>query len=77
MEIRITYIGTLNGVHGIWCGFKPEGAEITEERLVLYPANGFTLVNKETGEEAPAVWIKTEDGKDDWVEVKIKEPEDE
>ena len=34
MEIKISYVGTLNGVSGIWCGFCPEGVEVTEERQV-------------------------------------------
>lgn len=31
MEIKITYVGKLNGVNGIWCGFKPEGLEVIED----------------------------------------------
>ena len=41
MEIKTTYIGTLNGVNGFWCGFKPKGLEVTEERKVLYPKEGY------------------------------------
>lgn len=73
MEIRTTYIGTLDGVNGMWCGFKPEGAKITEERIVLYAADGCVLVNIKTGEKENSVWIKSEEQKKDWVEVEYKE----
>lgn len=72
MEIRITYIGTLNGIKGMWCGFKPEGAIITEARTVLYPSEGYTLKNKTTGEEEPSVWLKSESLQTDWEEVEEK-----
>lgn len=49
MIIKITYIGTLNGVHGVWCGFKPEGAVIKKEVPVLYPDENKKL--KKIGEE--------------------------
>lgn len=38
MEIRTTYKGiTKDGVKGIWCGFKPDDIEVTEELQILYP----------------------------------------
>lgn len=73
MEIRTTYIGTLNGVHGIWCGFKPKKAVIDEERLVLYPAEGYELRNIKTGEIVSAVWIQSVGQQDDWEEIEIQE----
>lgn len=73
MEIRTTYIGTLNGVHGIWCGFKPKKAVIEEERLVLYPADGHELRNKISGEVESAVWIQSAGQQDDWEEIEIQE----
>lgn len=77
MEIRTTYVGTLNGVHGIWCGFCPEGVVVEEERLVLYPATGYLLKNKISEEEVSAVWIQSAEQQADWEEVEIpEEPEE-
>ena len=75
MEIKITYVGTLNGVNGIWCGFHPEDAIITEERPVLYPEQGKELQHKETGEKFSAVWLKDGDTQDNYIEVDIEEEE--
>ena len=44
MQIRITYKGYLNGVYGVYCGFKPEGLDVTEEIPVYYPDDGNVLV---------------------------------
>lgn len=73
MEIRTTYIGTLNGVHGIWCGFKPKKAVIEEERLVLYPAEGYELRNLISGEIQSAVWLQSAEQQDYWEEIEIQE----
>lgn len=70
MEIITTYIGTLDGVNGIWCGFKPEGAIITEEKLVLRADLGYKLKNKETGETCHSVIIQTPEEQNDWEEIK-------
>ena len=40
MQTMITYKGTLNGVNGLWCGFKPEGVIVEEEITVYKPENG-------------------------------------
>ncbi len=74
MQIRITYVGTLNGVSGIWCGFKPEGAIITEERPVLYPDSGYELEHIETKERFSAVWLKDGDSEENYIEVPYEEP---
>lgn len=77
MEIRTTYIGTLeNGVHGIWCGFKPEGAVIEEERLVLYPKLGYNLKNKQSGEIVGSVWLSSKEEQNDWIEVEVENVND-
>ena len=73
MQIRITYVGTLDGVAGIWCGFKPEGAIITEERPVLYPEPDFELEHKETKERFSAVWLKDGDSQENYIEVPYEE----
>lgn len=74
MQIRITYVGTLNGVSGIWCGFKPEGAIIKEERPVLYPDSGYELEHIETKERFSAVWLKGDDVEENYIEVPYEEP---
>ena len=40
MKIKTTYIGkTASGVSAIWCGFKPESADITREYKILNTAS--------------------------------------
>lgn len=73
MYIKITYIGTLDGVAGIWCGFKPEGAIITEEREVLYPEEGYELKRISDGERFSAIWLKDSDVKENYIEVEENE----
>lgn len=70
MEIITTYIGTLDGVNGIWCGFKPEGAIITEEKTVMRSELGYILKNKETEEKKYTVIIQTPEEQNDWEEIK-------
>lgn len=69
METRITYKGTLNGVKGIWCGFKPDEAVIEQEFNILYPAKDMLLRRK--GEEQTHHSIILTDGNsmDNYEEV--------
>ena len=71
MRIITTYVGTLNGVSGMWCGFKPEGAKIEEERDVLFPDDGQLL--EKDGETFSAVWLKDEDTRFNYKEVEIND----
>ena len=73
MEIKVTYIGTLNDIPGMWCGFCPEGAVITEERNVLYPAEGYSLKRKATEEIFSAVWLKDGDAQENYEEIPMKD----
>ena len=73
MEIRITYIGTLDGTPGMWCGFCPEEAVITEERNVLYPAEGYSLKRISTEEIFSAVWLKDGDTQENYEEVPMEQ----
>lgn len=77
MQIKITYIGTLNDIPGMWCGFCPEGAVITEERQVLYPADGYMLKRIATEEILPSVWLKDGDKQENYEEVEMQDPTDE
>lgn len=69
MEIKVTYIGTLDGAQGMWCGFCPEGAIIIEERQVLYPNEGYSLKRIATEEILSAVWLKDGDIQENYEEV--------
>ena len=77
MQIRITYIGTLDDVVGMWCGFCPEGAVITEERQVLFPADGYMLKRIATEEILCSVWLKDGDTQANYEEVVMQDPTDE
>ena len=72
MEIRTTYV--CNGA--IYCGFKPEGVEVIEERQVLYPASGCELQDKE-GNRHSAVWLKDGDVQENYIEIEAPEDDDE
>lgn len=69
MEIRKTYIGTINGVSGIWCGFKPDDAIIIDEKLILYPQNDYLLKNKMTEEVVYSVCLTSQEQQEDWEEI--------
>lgn len=77
MYIKITYVGTLDGINGIWCGTCPEEAEITEERQVLYPEAGFNLKRISTEEVMSSVWLQDGDNMENYIEVKEQVTEDE
>lgn len=74
MEMRVTYKGTLNGVHGVFCGFKPKGLRNKEEIEVYYPDEGKVFIKD--GEEFSAVILQEGETIEDYEEVEIKEKED-
>ena len=69
METRITYKGTLNGVKGIWCGFKPDEAVIEQEFNILYPAKDMLLRRKGEEQTHHSVILKDVDSMDNYEEV--------
>ena len=74
MKIKITYVGTINGISGLWCGFKPDNAVITEERPVLYADEGYTLIRKSDFEDVgSSVWIRDGDTADNYGEKEMKD----
>ena len=75
METRITYVGTLNGVRGMWCGHKPDDVKVTEERIVLHPSEGYELESVVNQERFSAVWLKDGDCEDNYIEVETIEEE--
>lgn len=69
MYIKTTYIGTLGGVAGMWCGFYPEEAVIEEERQVLYPEENYSLRRVATQEVFSSVWLQNGDVKENYEEI--------
>lgn len=69
MRVKTTYVGTLNGVKGLWCGSKPKGIKVEEERKVLVPKEGYEL--EKDGETFSAVWLKDGDVKENYKEKEI------
>lgn len=69
MEIRITYTGTLNGIKGVWCGFKPDGIIIEQEFNILYPAKDMLLRRKGEEETYHSIILKDGDSMDNYEEV--------
>lgn len=67
--IKTTYIGTLNGVHCIWCGFNPDGAIITKEIPVLYPDAEKKLRKKGEEELLDFVILNEDNKEEDYEEV--------
>lgn len=71
MEIKTTYV--CNGA--MYCGFKPEGVEVIEERQVLYPAAGYELQDK-AGNRHSAVWLKDGDVQENYTEMEEEDDSD-
>lgn len=74
MKERHSYIGTLNGVNGVWCDQKPEGV-IVEKEITFYTPDEGNVFEKD-GELFDSVVI--EDGVDikDYSEVKDERAEE-
>lgn len=65
MEIKTTYI--CDGA--IYCGFKPDGVEVKEERQILRPAKGYKLERKSDKQQFNSVWLKEGDTEENYIEV--------
>lgn len=65
MEIRTTYV--CDGA--MYCGFKPEGVEVIEERQILYPADGYDLERISDKERLSCVWLHDDDSRDNYTEI--------
>ena len=68
MYTRTTYI--CDGA--IYCGFKPEGVEVLEEREVLYAEERYELV-KDGERVGTSVWLKNGDSQENYTEVEVEE----
>lgn len=71
---RKSYVGTLNGVSGVWCDQKPEGLEVIKENTFYSADEGKVFVDKE-GNMVDSVVIT--DGVDIKDYVEIKQPKEE
>lgn len=75
MIVKTTYIGTLNGIHGIWCGFLPEGVIVEKEIPVYYPDEG--KVFTKDGELFDSVVLQEGESIEDYVEIIDPRPQPE
>jgi hypothetical protein len=71
MQIKITYKGYINGIYGIYCGFKPDGLDVKEEIPVYYPDKGKIFIKN--GEEFGAVILQEDENIEDYEEINISE----
>ena len=71
MQIKITYKGYINGIYGIYCGFKPEGLNVEQEVPVYYPDEGKVFIKD--NEEYTAVILQENETIEDYQEVTIEE----
>ena len=74
MQIKITYKGTINGVYGIYCGFCPNGLDITDEVPVYYPDEGKIFIKD--NEEYSCVVLQGGETIEDYEEIEIEEQEE-
>lgn len=68
MKERHSYIGTLNGINGVWCDKKPESLEIKETITFYTPDEG--MVFTKDAELFDSVVIKDDIKIEDYVEIK-------
>ena len=74
MLTNITYKGIIDGVYGIYCGFKPDNLEVEEEVTVYHPDEGKVFIKD--GEEYTAVVLQPGETIEDYEEVPIPEEPD-
>ena len=74
MQIKTTYKGYINGIYGIYCGFKPESLEVDEEVFVYYPDEGKVFVKND--KKYSVVVLQENESIEDYQEV-VDEKEEE
>lgn len=67
MQTKTTYKGYINGIFGVYCGFKPDELEVTEEVLVYYPDKD--KVFTKNGRKYSAVILKENEDISDYEEI--------
>ena len=73
MKERKSYMGTLNGINGIWCDQKPEGLEVSKEITFYTPDEGKVFVKD--GEFYDSVVIQDDVRIEDYEEVEDTRPQ--
>lgn len=73
MKERKSYMGILNGVHGIWCDQKPADLEVTKEITFYTPDEGKVFVKD--GEFYDSVVIQDGVKIEDYEEVEDTRPQ--
>ena len=73
MHTTITYKGTRNGIHGLWCGFKPDDVIVEEEITVYHPDEGKEFMKN--GERFSAVVLQEGEKIEDYEQVDEEKPE--
>lgn len=68
MKERHSYVGTLNGVNGIWCDQLPEGLEVKQEITFYTPDEGKVFADKE-GNLVDSIVIDETTNIEDFVEI--------
>lgn len=68
MKERKSYIGTLNGVNGVWCDKKPKGIEL-KETITFYSADEGKVFADKEGNLLDTVVIKDGVNIEDYVEI--------
>ena len=78
MKKRKSYIGTLNGIKGVWVDKKPKEVEVEKEIVFYSPDEGKVLCSKE-GELFESIIIDENTKISDFVEIvdpRIKKEEE-
>lgn len=75
MKERKSYVGTLNGVNGIWCDKKPKGLKLKETIVFYAPDEG--MIFTKDGELFDSIVIKDDVKIEDYVEIKDPRPAEE
>lgn len=68
MKERKSYIGTLNGVNGVWCDKKPKGIEL-KDTITFYSADEGKVFADKEGNLVDTVVIKDGVNIEDFVEI--------
>lgn len=66
MQIKTTYKGYIDGVYGIYCGFKPEKLIIDEQIQVYYPDENKIFIKG--NKEYLAVILENGENIEDYIE---------
>lgn len=69
MQTITTYKGTLNGIYGVYCGYKPEGLIVEEETTFYRADEGKIFQRKTDGLKFKDVFLEDGETIDDYEEI--------